>query len=175
VLLKSIFFFKLAQITFLLYSLYNPYTHKIISTFFLLGSLGSIFYGSFAAFFEDKLKKIIAFSSINQIGFSILGFINTGTTVVPTEMQALTNYYDGINLSVFVFIIYLLNTNLMFLSININFDLNKKTNEKDFIYLKTLIHKPITKSIPFIIAFLSFSGIPPLAGFFPKIFMLTHI
>lgn len=46
---------------------------KIIESCFLICGLGSILIGSIGAFYQEKIKRLIAYSSINTIGFLLIG------------------------------------------------------------------------------------------------------
>jgi len=46
---------------------------QIIEDFFFLLALISIFFGSFAAYFEKDIKKLFAYSSISQVGIIFIG------------------------------------------------------------------------------------------------------
>ncbi len=46
---------------------------QIIEDFFFLLALISIFFGSFAAYFEKDIKKLFAYSSISQVGIILIG------------------------------------------------------------------------------------------------------
>jgi len=48
------------------------HTAFFIKNVLKLVGLLSIIFGSFAAIFEDKLKKILGYSSVNQLGFVFL-------------------------------------------------------------------------------------------------------
>ena len=46
---------------------------QIIEDIFFLLALISIFFGSFAAYFEKDIKKLFAYSSISQVGIILIG------------------------------------------------------------------------------------------------------
>lgn len=120
-------------------------------------------FGSLLAFQMTLIRKFIAASSINQIGF-ILTAIILGT-------------FEGFRSAFFYLLIYIL-MNFIFLSIylSIKFVVNKINSIKimNIIDLK-LIHRNYA---PFrfclIIMFFSMAGIPPLAGFFSKYYVLLY-
>src|SRR5205823_1562171 len=69
--LKLLFFFKIIQIFFFVFQAHLVYSF-FVKNILIFVSILSILFGSIAALFESKLKKIIAFSSTNQLGFVFL-------------------------------------------------------------------------------------------------------
>jgi len=77
----------------------------LFQPYLLLAACGSIIFGSFFTAHEIKIKKFLAFSSINQLGFVLVNFIAADSSHVLTILS-----------SFFYFIIYLI-TNIIFLLI----------------------------------------------------------
>lgn len=109
-----------------------------------------------AALLDNNLKRIIAFSTVSQIGFIFLG-LSTGT-----ELGAAGG------------LLYILMHGLakggLFLCAGI---VEQKTHEKDITKLGGLVKTmPITAAC-FLLCSFSVMGIPPFGGFFAKYFVIT--
>jgi proton-translocating NADH-quinone oxidoreductase chain N len=145
---------------------------SIVALFFeikqllLFSGLLSIFFGSFFAIRQRRVKKFVIYSSIAQIGFLVSALINTNSTSF---------------LSIFFFlIIYIITSILIWSHISLFFNFQNRVNyfEKKSLtplFLSTfsnlfLINK--VWAISFLIIFFSLSGIPPLSGFLSKILVL---
>jgi NADH-quinone oxidoreductase subunit N len=116
--------------------------------------------GAFFALVESRIKRFIAYSSINQIGFLLIGLI------LNTEQGILASL---IFLTLYIF------TNLGFFILFLNTHDEKITHP--LIYLTDL--KNFAKynrglTIPLVIILFSMAGIPPLAGFFGKLYLLLN-
>jgi NADH:ubiquinone oxidoreductase subunit 2 (subunit N) len=129
-------------------------------------ALASIAYGTFAALYEYRLKRFLAYSSISNMGFVLLGFS--------------LHHIPGFTSSILYFVIYLLTT-LAFFGLLMQFTLELNLMRKDIalesLELKQIFSLQYYQSHPaylfaFSLLILSFGGIPPLAGFFIKLFLL---
>ncbi len=115
--------------------------------------------GALGAFTEKKIKKFLAYSSINQVGFLLLGL-------------AATNKVEGMQATLFFLIIYVL-TNLSFFYFFLQIE-SEKTS-KPLVYLTDLNRlDPVNYKVRFTwtVVFFSLAGLPPFAGFFSKFFIL---
>ena len=117
----------------------------------------SLIVGVYGAITQKVIKRLLAFSSINHIGFMLLGimsyqFMSEGTLF-------------------FYLIIYLITTFGIFAVL-----LNLRTVEGEFTKISQLNGLRFTsnsKSISMLVFFFSLAGIPPFAGFFAKFFILS--
>ena len=117
----------------------------------------SLLVGVYGAITQKVIKRLLAFSSINHIGFMLLGimsyqFMSEGTLFV-------------------YLIIYLITTFGIFAVL-----LNLRTVEGEFTKISQLNGLRFTsnsKSISMLVFFFSLAGIPPFAGFFAKFFILS--
>jgi len=127
--------------------------------FILFCSVISLFIGGLGALYQNKVKRLIAYSSISHMGFMLLG-LSSGTL---QGLQAT---------SVYLFIYLLLTINFF----AIIFGVNKFNN---VLKLKSLSDfRSLFKSNPILAVVLSlnlfsYAGIPPLAGFFGKFYVLS--
>jgi NADH-quinone oxidoreductase subunit N len=112
----------------------------------------SILVGNFTAIWQKDAKRLLAYSSIAQVGFILIGL------AILSE--------NSMNALLFFLIIYLFSNHLVFLMVDIvgekfgeNYDLNK--------YIK-LGNKNALLGILFVLVMISLAGLPPMAGFFAK-------
>jgi NADH-quinone oxidoreductase subunit N len=118
----------------------------------------SIVVGSVLALYEIKLKKLLAYSSIVHMGYIIIS-LSIGSKL-------------GVIVSFYYFFIYVLVT-LYFFSIFLAIRLsNNQTlkNITDFVYLRS---NNKLLSLFTIVSLLSLAGIPPLAGFYGKLYVFS--
>lgn len=159
----SLFFFFIKWILAL-----NIYFESIQN---ILNSLGvfSAFVGTFYALSQKRLKKLIIYSSISQIGFLI--------------SAASINSLGG-NTSLFVFLIIYLITSILiwgyfsvfyYFQNNIYFFYNKKISSLYISSLANFFEYNKLWAFSFVIIFFSMAGIPPLAGFLSKAFVLFEL
>lgn len=108
----------------------------------------SLLVGSIGLGFQTRFKRIIAFSTVSHMGFILLALINADFTSL-----------------IFYYIIYALTTVNVF-----TIQLNCKTSTISGIYL---LNPALAISLA--ICFFSLAGIPPLGGFFAKIYVLLNL
>src|SRR5690242_14827878 len=114
-------------------------------------------FGSLYALVETRIRKFLAYSSINQMGFLLIGLIGG---VVQT-----------IQASLIFLIIYVITNLVLFLLLLNTYCLNTKQPMLYLIELHFLAKNNPIYSIAIAIFALSMAGIPPLAGFFGKYFL----
>nr|YP_011003672.1 NADH dehydrogenase subunit 2 [Gracilaria eucheumatoides]WPS66074.1 NADH dehydrogenase subunit 2 [Gracilaria eucheumatoides] len=143
---------------FLLYTFYDLllFWQSII----LFSTLLSIFIGTFGAFAQYKWKRFLAYSSINHIGFILLAMLNGDL--------------EGVSSVIFYLIVYI----IMMLGI-FAFVINTKIHSYPAFYQVRYLSElnGLAKYNPFLalvvtILLFSMAGIPPMAGFFSKLFVL---
>lgn len=125
----------------------------------LFCSIFSIIIGTLKALQQNKIKRFLAYSSIGHVGFLLLGF-STGTII-------------GIQSLLFYLIVYtIMMINIWSIVISLEIKNKKYTQIK---YINDL--QGLSKSNPLLaytlaINMFSMAGIPPLAGFFAKFYIL---
>jgi NADH-quinone oxidoreductase subunit N len=133
--------------------------HLIFMIFLIFGFL-SIIVGVSNAVAQTRLKRFLAYASINHLGFIL---VSLGT---PS--------YIGFFASLFYLFTYIL-TNLTFFGLIL---LIQQFNFVTFIYLnqlKSLLNYNYLVFFFFLIPLFSFAGFPPFAGFFGKLFVFASL
>lgn len=121
----------------------------------------SIFFGSIGALYQKKIKRLIAFSSVSNIGYVLIGFLEENPLILSNSFS--------------YFIIYIINSIGIFL-IFLNLYLKKyKFFIERFSLLSNFIQKNILLSLCLIIILFSVSGMPPFSLFVVKILLFTGV
>nr|YP_010394786.1 NADH dehydrogenase subunit 2 [Phytophthora versiformis]DAZ89223.1 TPA_asm: NADH dehydrogenase subunit 2 [Phytophthora versiformis] len=123
--------------------------------FFYIISFLSMLIGALSALQQKKIKRLLAYSSISHVGFILIGFTSNMLNNIPFIL-----------LYVIIYIITSINLWTSYLSLNINHKPIKYLTDLSNIYT---INKLI--AIIIILNIFSLAGIPPLAGFFSKLFI----
>jgi len=122
---------------------------------------GSLIIGALGALTERVFKKFIAYSSINQIGFVLIG-LSTGQV---TGLQ-----------TVIIFFLFYIVTSIALFGVFLNVE-NQTTGEH-MRYVSDLGFLSPHEWLPRValsIVFFSLAGLPPFAGFFSKFYVLLHL
>lgn len=132
------------------------YWHYIVwmSAFF------SMFWGCLGALTEQNIKRFMAYSSINQMGFLLMG-LTCGT-------------FEGFRAALIYLLLYVIMNSGFFL---LYLTTKEKTLNKSLTYLtdfNDFAQKNYLYSIGLVIILFSMAGIPPLGGFFGKYFIFLH-
>lgn len=148
-----------AAVTFIfltvLYGVFAPLSVLWYYMLFLLAAL-TIGIGNLFALRQDNIKRFLAFSSITQVGF-ILAAITAGTAEGETSV-------------VYFLLIYLFSNLGAFSVVNIVSAATGREHIQDY--------RGLYKTNPLLtwmltISLFSLAGVPPTAGFFGKLFLLT--
>jgi NADH-quinone oxidoreductase subunit N len=127
----------------------------------IFSSVGSIIFGSIGALKQMRIKRFIAYTSINQIGFILLGISSCNFLGLISSIMYIILY----SIMSIIFFTLLLNTEHVL-------------NKRNMVYLSDLYHFSLynnNNSKALIITLLSMGGIPPFAGFFGKLFLYFSI
>lgn len=138
-----------------LYKVFAP-MHEIWYNMVMLLSIVTMIVGNLFALRQQNIKRFLAFSSIAQVGFILVG-ISNGTV-------------EGISSVVYFILIYIFSNLAAFSVAGAISQQTGKERIDDF--------KGLYQTNPFIswilaLALFSLAGIPPTAGFFGKLFLIT--
>ncbi len=130
----------------------NPEWHFIVP---LIAGISALVSGG-AALIENDIKRIIAYSTVSQIGFIFLG-LSIGTET-------------GIGGALLFILMHGLAKGGLFLCAGI---VEQNTHEKDITRLGGLIKTMPVTAIAFLLCAFSIMGIPPFGGFFSKYMVMS--
>ena len=130
-------------------------------------SIGSMVLGNLVAIAQSNLKRLLAYSSIAQMGFMLLGFT---PTVVGVNTLSAANGYSS---SMFYIVTYVLTTLGTFGVIIL---LSRPGFEADQIAdLKGLAKRSPWFAAVMAVLMLSLAGLPPTVGFYAKLAVLQAV
>jgi len=132
----------------------------ILKSLLLFASLLSITIGTFSAIYQKRIKRLFAYSAISHTGFILLGIMSNSA-----ESSKATIAY----ILIYSFLTLLLFSLLILVSISTNNNPKYLANWTSFGLNNYLF------AISFTLILFSIAGIPPLAGFFSKFFVLLSI
>ena len=144
--------FTLIQLTRNVFGLENPSPVLMV-----IGTL-SIALGAFAALGQKDFKRMLAYSSISQIGYIIIGLGAANEIGVAGAILHLFNH------SVF--------KTLLFVNAAA---VEKQTGTVDMDKLGGLSNKMPVTGFTSVLAFLSTAGVPPLSGFWSKVLIVLGV
>jgi len=139
----------------LLFSVFNPLM-EIWRPMIYIIAVATMFLGNLFALRQQNMKRFLAFSSIAQAGFILLGII-AGT---PTGMA-----------TVIYFVLIYIFSNLAAFGVVQAIDV--KTGKERINDYEGLYRTNPKLSLVLMLALFSLAGIPPVAGFFGKFFLFT--
>ena len=152
---------KIAALTVFIRFLYVPFLNLIDQWQMILIflSIASMLFGAIAAIGQTNLKRLVAYSSIGHIGYTLAG-LATGSN-------------EGIQSSVIYITIYII-MNLGLFSCLL---MMKRNNEyyEDIEDLSGLSKNHPLLSLSLLVILFSLAGIPPLAGFFAKFYIFKSV
>jgi multicomponent Na+:H+ antiporter subunit D len=150
VLIKTLGIYALSRIFFNVIGL----TPNVSSILMFLGTLSMVI-GVLLAIGQNDLKRLLAYSSISQIGYVVLG-IGLGT-----PLGILGGLLHLFNHSVFKALLFLNSGALEY-----------ATGTRDLQLMGGLRHKMPVTSMTNFVASMSISGIPPFSGFWSKLLII---
>ena len=152
---------KIAALTVFIRFLYVPFLNMIDDwqPILIFLSLASMIFGAVAAIGQTNLKRLVAYSSIGHIGYVLAGLL-VGTNEGIQSSIIYISIYVVMNLGLFSCILMLKRNDQYFESIN---DLSGISKNHPIISLSLLI------------ILFSLAGIPPLAGFFAKLYVFKAV
>ncbi len=152
---------KIAATCVFIRFLYVPFINMIDQwqMIIIFISIASMIFGAVAAIGQRNLKRLIAYSSIGHMGYSLAG-ISTGTIEGIQSSIIYITIYVIMNLALFCCLFMLRRNNNYFESIDDLSGLSK--------------NHPIL-SLSLLIILFSLAGIPPMAGFFAKFYIFMSV
>lgn len=132
----------------------NYYLSKIL----LVSGLLSVIIGAFLAMIQKDFKRILAYSSISQMGYIILA------AATFTPLGIIAALFHIINHATFKTVLFLNSASV-----------EKQTQTTSIDELKGLEHKMPVTSWTSIIAMMATAGIPPLSGFWSKLLVIVAL
>jgi len=139
----------------LLFTVMKPLIHVWENIIYVI-ALATMFIGNLFALRQQNMKRFLAFSSIAQAGFILLGLI-TGTQLGTATIVYFVMIYIFSNLAAF----------------GVVQAISLKTGKENMSDYEGLYRTNPNLSLIMMLALFSLAGIPPVAGFFGKFFLFT--
>ncbi len=114
--------------------------------------------GNVVAIVQDNIKRFMAFSSISQAGYLLMGFIG--------------GYQEGVSAMLFYLLVYIF-TNLTVFAVIIWF--SNATGKEEIADYKGLSRTNPLVALAMMLGLFSLAGIPPLSGFVGKFFLFSVV
>jgi len=152
---------KIAALTVFVRFLYVPFLNLIDQWQMIIVflSIASMLFGAIAAIGQTNIKRLIAYSSIGHIGYTLAG-LATGSNEGIQSSIIYISIYVIMNLALFSCLLMLKRNNQYYEQIDDLSGLSK--------------NHPLL-SLSFLIILFSLAGIPPLAGFFAKFYIFKAV
>ena len=138
-----------------LYKVFQPLNDVWYNILVIL-ALATMIIGNLFAIRQQNIKRFLAFSSIAQVGFILIG-ISNGAALGSTSVTFFILIYVFSNLAAF----------------GVASAISSKTGKENIDDYKGLYQTNPFLSWTLALALFSLAGIPPTAGFFGKLFLLT--
>jgi len=142
-------------LTIILFTVMQTF-QEVIHILLYIVALATMFIGNLFALRQKNMKRFLAFSSIAQAGFILLGLMANDQLGISTVVYFITIY---------VF------TNLA--AFGVIQAISLKTGKEDMEDYTGLYRTNPRLSLVMMLALFSLAGIPPVAGFFGKFFLFT--
>jgi NADH-quinone oxidoreductase subunit N len=139
----------------LMFTIFKPLMHVWENMVYVV-ALATMFIGNLFALRQQNMKRFLAFSSIAQAGFILLGLI-TGTQLGTATIVYFVMIYIFSNLAAF----------------GVVQAISLKTGKENMDDYNGLYRTNPNLSLVMMLALFSLAGIPPVAGFFGKFFLFT--
>jgi len=152
---------KIAALTIFIRFLYVPFLNLIDQWQMIIVflSIASMLFGAIAAIGQTNIKRLIAYSSIGHIGYTLAG-LATGSNEGIQSSIVYISIYIIMNLALFSCLLMLKRNNEYYEEIE---DLSGLSKNHPLLSLSLLI------------ILFSLAGIPPLAGFFAKFYIFKAV
>jgi NADH-quinone oxidoreductase subunit N len=165
--LSSIAIFSSLPLLSIFYSFYMLITYIFnpilidIKLILLILSIGSMIIGTLYALYQRKIKRLLAYSSVTNIGYIITSIIND-------------NIFGLVNGILFI-CIYIINLICIFIFFLNLYDMKNKIHIETFYKLSGFYKTHRHLALLLIVYLFSIAGIPPFSSFFSKLFLITSL
>ena len=140
-----------------------------IDQILIIVSILSLLIGSFGALKQTNLKRLLAYSGIGHVGFVMAGIL-TGSFEGIKSVILYMAIYGTLSVGSFAFLILLKNNNLL------SNDPDKQNDDTyDISSLALIAKKSPIAAMSMAVLMFSMAGIPPMAGFFAKFYILIAV
>jgi multicomponent Na+:H+ antiporter subunit D len=129
-----------------------------LSDFIMLVGVISIVFAALAAFKQDNIKRMLAYSSISQLGYIILAI---GCATPLAILGAILHFFN-----------HAISKSLLFVNAA---SLEKKFDSTDMSIITGLGSQLPVTSVTSLVGLLSVAGIPPLSGFWSKLIIIIAL
>ena len=152
---------KIAALTVFIRFLYIPFLNLIDQwqMIIIFLSIASMLFGAIAAIGQTNIKRLVAYSSIGHIGYTLAG-LATGSNEGIQSSIIYMSIYVVMNLALFSCLLMLKRGETYYENIEDLAGLSK--------------NHPLL-SLSLLVILFSLAGIPPLAGFFAKFYIFTAV
>ncbi len=152
---------KIAALTVFIRFLYVPFFNLVDQWQMIIVflSIASMVFGAVAAIGQTNIKRLIAYSSIGHIGYTLAGLATTSNEGIQSSIIYLS-IYIVMNLALFSCLLMLR---------------RKDQYYEDIEDLSGLSKNHPLLSLCFLAILFSLAGIPPLAGFFAKFYIFKAV
>ena len=152
---------KVAALTVFIRFLYVPFINMFEQwqTIIIFLSIASMIFGAVAAIGQNNLKRLVAYSSIGHIGYTLAG-LTVGTNEGIQSSIVYITIYIVMNIGLFSCLFMMKRNNQYFEKIE---DLSGLSKNHPMLSLSLLV------------ILFSLAGIPPLAGFFAKLYIFKAV
>ena len=152
---------KVAALCVFIRFLYIPFLNLIDQWQMILVflSIASMLFGAIAAIGQTNIKRLIAYSSISHVGYTLAGVATASNEGIQSSIIYITIYLI-MNLGLFSCLLMMKRNNEYYENIDDLSGLSK--------------NHPLL-SLSFLVILFSLAGIPPLAGFFAKFYIFKAV
>ena len=152
---------KIAALTVFIRFLYIPFLNLIDQwqMIIIFLSIASMLFGAIAAIGQTNIKRLVAYSSIGHIGYTLAGLAAGSNEGIQSSIVYMS-IYVVMNLALFSCLLMLK---------------RGETYYEDIEDLAGLSKNHPLLSLSLLVILFSLAGIPPLAGFFAKFYIFTAV
>ncbi len=150
--------------TFLLF--FDPTVYVNYGYFLSWFALFTMLYGNLMALTQKDIKRLLAYSSIVNVGYIIFGF---SIAMMPLDFTTTAANYYSVTGSLFHMVAHMLSKGMLFLCSGVFLH---SLHTRDLDELRGVGRRMPITMICFTLGALSLAGVPPLIGFYSKFFII---